>query len=363
MGSIFSLLRPDDNSQSDMPGSFVPPRRVPTEATEGNSLEPRSRIYPSLVGLTDMRTLENDFRTLEPSSRRHSTSHREGGYDDDSMMLIESTTALRPSSSSERNRISREEHDYEMADDETMMLTERMRNLQTSSSPASTSSTPESLKRKSPPSHLVTPTKRQKQPNAPRVGRSHSVSPPKARKAKARVSLPVNSGSRYSPIEVDEDEGTEEHRESSDVDMDQNPDESVNPQNDIQLEDILESCLREPAVTIPSSSEYTVPGLSSSITLRDHQISGIMWMRDREESRAKGGILADEMGLGKTLQTFCIIAEDVKKPSSTRHMPTLITSPIAILPQWKSELRRYESTDLKLGIVVYHGKERKDISE
>ncbi|KAK4690370.1 hypothetical protein P7C70_g9602, partial [Phenoliferia sp. Uapishka_3] len=51
-----------------------------------------------------------------------------------------------------------------------------------------------------------------------------------------------------------------------------------------------------------------IPGMQ--IPLMPHQIIGVAWMREQEDSKAYGGILADEMGLGKTVQTIACMAHN-----------------------------------------------------
>lgn len=47
-----------------------------------------------------------------------------------------------------------------------------------------------------------------------------------------------------------------------------------------------------------------LPGMD--ISLMAHQILGVAWMIEKEQSFLKGGCLADEMGLGK-VSTFNIV--------------------------------------------------------
>lgn len=74
----------------------------------------------------------------------------------------------------------------------------------------------------------------------------------------------------------------------------------------------------------------------------------------------KGGILAEEMGLGKTVEMIALITINKSNPtnqsSSLENVPrcsaTLIITPPAILPQWKSELQGLAPT---LSVFVYEG--------
>ncbi|KAH8914517.1 hypothetical protein BT69DRAFT_1357783 [Atractiella rhizophila] len=101
-----------------------------------------------------------------------------------------------------------------------------------------------------------------------------------------------------------------------------------------------------------------LPG--SEMNLLPHQILGVSWMVDQENSRNKGGILADEMGLGKTIQTIGLI---VQNPSDDpRRATTLIIAPLGLLEQWKNEINTY-ANDLE--VLIYHssGQKVKTIKE
>ena len=63
-----------------------------------------------------------------------------------------------------------------------------------------------------------------------------------------------------------------------------------------------------------------------------HQVTGVMWMLNREcSTEARGGILCDEMGLGKTIQMMGLIKSGTKSPRET----SLLVAPVAVLEQWK----------------------------
>lgn len=56
-------------------------------------------------------------------------------------------------------------------------------------------------------------------------------------------------------------------------------------------------------------SQAVVEGFSEGIRLLPHQVTGRLWMTQRESGKKCGGILADDMGLGKTIQTLTRIVE------------------------------------------------------
>ena len=56
-------------------------------------------------------------------------------------------------------------------------------------------------------------------------------------------------------------------------------------------------------------SQAVVEGFREGIRLLPHQITGRIWMTERESGKKFGGILADDMGLGKTIQTLARIVD------------------------------------------------------
>lgn len=65
-----------------------------------------------------------------------------------------------------------------------------------------------------------------------------------------------------------------------------------------QLQDMLSSMVNPPEVgDIDFETAKNVKGLNCE--LLPHQVAGLLWMKEREGGRFKGGILADDMGLGK----------------------------------------------------------------
>jgi len=71
------------------------------------------------------------------------------------------------------------------------------------------------------------------------------------------------------------------------------------------------------------------------ITLKPHQKEALEWMVNIERKLAPfGGIIADEMGLGKTLEMISLI---LGRPKAR----TLIIVPANLIPQWKSEFKKF----------------------
>ena len=86
-----------------------------------------------------------------------------------------------------------------------------------------------------------------------------------------------------------------------------------------------------------------------TVTLMEHQVKGVLWMKNMEESEYYGGILADDMGLGKTLQA--IVASVMND-----HKTTLVICPKSLVINWKNEIQEKLTVPFKVGI--YSGTER-----
>ena len=88
-----------------------------------------------------------------------------------------------------------------------------------------------------------------------------------------------------------------------------------------------------------------------NITIKSHQVYGILWCLQREEL-GKGGVLADEMGMGKTLQ---MIGTMILNPQRK----TLILLPPILIQQWYLEIERICGHRA----IVYYGKNRREFHD
>jgi ATP-dependent DNA helicase len=95
-------------------------------------------------------------------------------------------------------------------------------------------------------------------------------------------------------------------------------------------------------------TEIGQPAIMVGGTLKDYQIEGLRWLATLYD-QGLNGILADEMGLGKTIQVIAFLAylhmRGVKPPY-------LIVAPLATLPNWILELRKWVPS---MPVVLYHG--------
>ncbi|ORZ01384.1 SNF2 family N-terminal domain-domain-containing protein [Syncephalastrum racemosum] len=122
---------------------------------------------------------------------------------------------------------------------------------------------------------------------------------------------------------------------------------------------------RRSAIVVEDSDEeedtpkLEIEGLN--VNLLPHQVTGIMWMTDREENKtSNGGILADDMGLGKTIQTIGLVLTTLNQAQETpggERQRTLIVCPLALIRQWAQEFSD-KTTDGKLRVLVHHGQTR-----
>ncbi len=83
-------------------------------------------------------------------------------------------------------------------------------------------------------------------------------------------------------------------------------------------------------------------GLQQSVTLKDHQLSGVAWLQhlfSNAPHHCRGAVLADDMGLGKTLQLLTFLAWAFETTPSLP--PALIVAPVSLLENWEEEAKKF----------------------
>jgi SNF2 family DNA or RNA helicase len=75
--------------------------------------------------------------------------------------------------------------------------------------------------------------------------------------------------------------------------------------------------------------------MDNTVELLQHQVEGIQWMLEMEDSPHQGGIIGDEMGMGKTRMVLQVV-----RLTGAEARRTLVVVPKAVLHQWSDEARR-----------------------
>jgi SNF2 family DNA or RNA helicase len=79
--------------------------------------------------------------------------------------------------------------------------------------------------------------------------------------------------------------------------------------------------------------DTALSGLWPGFEYMEHQEIGVRWMLEKEAA-GTGGMLCDDMGLGKTIQMAGLIK------STPGRQTTLLITPVAVIEQWKTVLKR-----------------------
>ncbi|SGZ31931.1 BQ5605_C042g12047 [Microbotryum silenes-dioicae] len=103
------------------------------------------------------------------------------------------------------------------------------------------------------------------------------------------------------------------------------------------------------------------PGLT--ISLHPYQLQGCHWLTSREAGKKRGGMLCDGMGLGKTVQMIALMLSNpptgkVKNAEGKKCKTTLIVCPLALMQQWKDEIKT--KTSVGLTVLIHHGADKKN---
>lgn len=94
---------------------------------------------------------------------------------------------------------------------------------------------------------------------------------------------------------------------------------------------------------------------NESIILKRHQVTGVKFMQDQEQSKIGGGIIADSCGLGKTTQMLAYLALSTRllEKGSGEFKPTLILCPPSVIDTWFDEWQlRFQDI---FNVRLFHG--------
>lgn len=94
-----------------------------------------------------------------------------------------------------------------------------------------------------------------------------------------------------------------------------------------------------------------------SVQLHKYQEMGLTWLQKQESGSNMGGILADDMGLGKTIQMLSLMV--TRKSEEQRCKTTVIIAPLALMRQWKQEIKdKLKPGRSALTVFTHHGSQK-----
>lgn len=118
-----------------------------------------------------------------------------------------------------------------------------------------------------------------------------------------------------------------------------------------EIQALLENI--RPDEDMPAHLRVSTPE-DMSVQLHKYQEMGLTWLQKQESGSNMGGILADDMGLGKTIQMLSLMV--TRKSEEQRCKTTLIIAPLALMRQWKQEIKdKLKPGRSALRVFTHHG--------